>query len=1039
MLIYVHNHTKTDRGSMRSKRDDNHVYSNLYPRSKLEIPFLRISGDVELIAKPALRIENVYVQTSLAQKEITVTGTIFNASVAPFAGELSHKVTRDGKQVLTLNHPQIQLTPGERQPFRAAAKWENPELWGIGGKYGKPENRYLLTSTLASKNAKSESHTLFGFREMRIDGFGFTLNGHPIRLQGDSYMESGRYGYMSNIYVQGFDNQLRRKAYINLVRPHRGWYSEQLIGVGDWTGMMIEGEAPWWNFYAPPDITGKIDYSDPVWLGHCEEYYRNMLRSYRNHPAMTFWAIDNETMNADNAFAALKFLQWSREEAPHLISSSHSHASAWDTNFPTAILHDYDLGVRRMAEWMRVSKELPPRPLVMGEYWNANLYQQMRSLSATPGEARAAERVMARWLERSIRSYYEVGAAGAMPFTFNSLGATFSRGSVNTMGPWGDLLAEHLKKHPDNKPRFYVETAWPSLTGSGGIRPDKITFLQGNNYIQVNAFDPGRPVATLTSVVEGYRKAFDPMPENTVIRPPELLVELHDGGKALAGINVFATSTDCTAGVRSDAAGKAWLHLRLAGNYRISFAVNNKEYRHELFLTGSVMNKPGWEYLPRLKFDLSQGKFEFVPGKNDPAFQLPVEGNFQSPPATGTDARPDYSQLPPVGKEGFIRAWQVYGPFPNYGGRDFKTDRYFHQDFLLRSGGEAKAVPQPGTGEKVAFRKTAHAYWEDCEVEIQWRPYTSNEDKVNLIKALVIPGVPGLDGALESVFGYAATYVESDQDRQAELTIGSDDGYKIWLNGTYIGGEQVYRGCKADSNRHKVTLRKGRNLLLVKIEQDISGFEFMLRFLDENGKPLILPVQTAPTAGLVKARDLTDWLILGPFPNGGTRPRNTAFDTDFLGNEGAARPDNRPRKAEFPEDAEVYWEKGTLELTWQRYVSPNPFIDLGRAFRRPDYPGLDTASVEYAAGYAFTEFELDAPARLMLAAETFNGIRIYLNGKEVVSDRAYTLNRDPNSAVLPESKRKLIRVPVELPAGVNRLLVKLDGDFGPLDFRLRFE
>lgn len=56
------------------------------------------------------------------------------------------------------------------------------------------------------------------------------------------------------------------------------------------------------------------------------------------------------------------------------------------------------------------------------------------------------------------------------------------------------------------------------------------------------------------------------------------------------------------------------------------------------------------------------------------------------------------------------------------------------------------------------------------------------KDVVYLFGAFLIDH-PGLDGIIQYIFGYAVCYVKSDSDRNAVLTIGSDDGYNIFFNG----------------------------------------------------------------------------------------------------------------------------------------------------------------------------------------------------------------------------------------------------------------
>lgn len=106
---------------------------------------------------------------------------------------------------------------------------------------------------------------------------------------------------------------------------------------------------------------------------------------------------------------------------------------------------------------------------------------------------------------------------------------------------------------------------------------------------------------------------------------------------------------------------------------------------------------------------------------------------------------------------------------------------------------------------------------------------------------------------------------------------------------------------------------------------------------------------------------------------------------------------------------------------------------------RSDVPGLDVSPLQYVAGYAATTVDVPAAGEYTLELSTFNGVRVWLNGTLLIDDHNHTFNRDPNSPVLPPSFRKTLKRRVSLRPGENRLLVKLDVDYGPLDFSLKFD
>ncbi|MHC4675874.1 MAG: HEAT repeat domain-containing protein [Planctomycetota bacterium] len=76
--------------------------------------------------------------------------------------------------------------------------------------------------------------------------------------------------------------------------------------------------------------------------------------------------------------------------------------------------------------------------------------------------------------------------------------------------------------------------------------------------------------------------------------------------------------------------------------------------------------------------------------------------------------------------------------------------------------------------------------------------------------------------------GYAKTLVWVDKEQGARLSVGSDDGVKVWLNGAVVHGKNASRGlnCGDGADKVAVTLKKGWNPLMLKITQGGGGWGF---------------------------------------------------------------------------------------------------------------------------------------------------------------------------------------------------------------------
>jgi hypothetical protein len=85
---------------------------------------------------------------------------------------------------------------------------------------------------------------------------------------------------------------------------------------------------------------------------------------------------------------------------------------------------------------------------------------------------------------------------------------------------------------------------------------------------------------------------------------------------------------------------------------------------------------------------------------------------------------------------------------------------------------------------------------------------------------------------------YARTWVNSPKQQTVRLEIGSDDGVKVWLNGHVVHANNVARALQPGSDEVDVTLNEGWNTLMLKVTQNITAWEFCVRFSQPNGEPV---------------------------------------------------------------------------------------------------------------------------------------------------------------------------------------------------------
>ncbi|MBW3543518.1 MAG: tetratricopeptide repeat protein, partial [Planctomycetes bacterium] len=93
-------------------------------------------------------------------------------------------------------------------------------------------------------------------------------------------------------------------------------------------------------------------------------------------------------------------------------------------------------------------------------------------------------------------------------------------------------------------------------------------------------------------------------------------------------------------------------------------------------------------------------------------------------------------------------------------------------------------------------------------------------------------GHPVLDSNQQQVSMYAVTCVYSPDERSSTLFVGGDDLVRVWLNGRLVHETNRILSWVWDQDRVPVTLRQGRNTLLVKVNNGTGNYFFRLRLAD---------------------------------------------------------------------------------------------------------------------------------------------------------------------------------------------------------------
>lgn len=192
-----------------------------------------------------------------------------------------------------------------------------------------------------------------------------------------------------------------------------------------------------------------------------------------------------------------------------------------------------------------------------------------------------------------------------------------------------------------------------------------------------------------------------------------------------------------------------------------------------------------------------------------------------------------------LNKDGYIQDWLIAGPYPNR--MVANTAQGYDANLLEKFGGEQQLEPYAGMTDEAVFEADASklaaqvgavnewGFTATKKIPVRWTAWHTNTPIINLdakfgeIRDLLVV--------------YAAAWIVSPEERTVQFRVGSDDGFKLYLNHRLVGGVNLNRATTPDTDILPATLRAGPNLILMKITDQAGGHSFCLRVTGANGLP----------------------------------------------------------------------------------------------------------------------------------------------------------------------------------------------------------
>jgi len=258
------------------------------PRDKVLYPIGGLTSnyglwdDVTLRALPSVYVRDLFVRPSVQRRRLDVDVTIANDSAQEAEVQVVATAEDGGTPALELPGAPLRVAAGQEATVTLGADWAGPHLWS----HLDPHLYDLRTRFLdPAGTALDELRTRFGFREIRIEGPDFVVNGQRLHLLATSWWPPEQNASRAEI-----ERQLRaiKACGCTTFRTHTQPWPRLWYEVADEVGVMMIPEGAVWN----DDAVYRVD--DPRFWDNYAGQLTGMVRNLRNHPSVIMWSLENE-------------------------------------------------------------------------------------------------------------------------------------------------------------------------------------------------------------------------------------------------------------------------------------------------------------------------------------------------------------------------------------------------------------------------------------------------------------------------------------------------------------------------------------------------------------------------------------------------------------------------------------------------------------------------------------------------------------------------------------------------------------------------
>ncbi|MCF8226959.1 MAG: hypothetical protein K9J30_13870 [Bacteroidales bacterium] len=372
--------------------------SNASRQGRGQVARRGLCGDVFLISRPLnASVRDVQIITSVRKKKITFKVRLDNLK----RGEqykLRYSISDGEKKVREFTSSVFNTDDLKDNFLTYTASWLPEKLWDIH----TPKNMYDCTVSLFKNDNTSldTAYTIrFGFREFRIEGRDFFLNGSRIYLSAVP-IDNALVGAALANYEAAKESMHRLMSFgINFVYTHNygcepgthiGY--DEILRAADDTGMLISFSQPHFGQYdwQAEDADRKNGYA------HHAEFYTKVAG---NHPSVVFYSMSHnacgytDDMNPDRIDGLTRTAsEWSNNNARKAVRAEaivaaldsgriiYHHSSGNLGSMHTSNFYPNWVPVQEMSDWFEHWATKGEKPLFTCEYaapftWDWGLYR----------------------------------------------------------------------------------------------------------------------------------------------------------------------------------------------------------------------------------------------------------------------------------------------------------------------------------------------------------------------------------------------------------------------------------------------------------------------------------------------------------------------------------------------------------------------------------------------------------------------------------------------------------------------------------------